>query len=302
MNDRPCVATIGFFDGVHRGHQFILAQVKEEAERCGMTSTVVTFSNHPLTVVRPGFEPLLLSSPEEKTQLIVNTGIDRVEMLHFSVEMSMLSAETFMIQVLKERMNARKLIIGYDNRIGHDRLAFDGLVKVGREIGIEVIQAKEYREETVTKFSSSVIRHALLEGDIKTANQVLGRNYSISGKVVAGFHNGRSIGFPTANIQTEEKGKLIPAGGVYAVRIRLKDEWFKGMMNIGHRPTFHNGERQTVEVNIFDFCADIYNEDITVEFMHYIRAEREYGNVEELKRQIMHDEAQCRYLLSNDPS
>lgn len=302
MNDRLCVATIGFFDGVHRGHQFILAQVKEEAERCGMTSAVVTFSNHPLTVVRPGFEPLLLSSPEEKKQLIMNTGIDRVEMLHFSQEMSMLSAEAFMIQVLKERLNGRKLIIGYDNRIGHDRLEFNGLVTVGRKIGIEVIQAKEYKEEAATKFSSSVIRQALQEGDIKTANQVLGRNYSISGKVVDGFHNGRSIGFPTANIQTEEKGKLIPAGGVYAVRIRLKDKWFKGMMNIGHRPTFHNGERQTVEVNIFDFCADIYNEDITVEFMHYIRAEREYGNVEELKRQIMHDEAQCRYLLSNDPS
>ena len=298
MTDRPCVVTIGFFDGVHRGHQYILSQVMEEAKRCDMTSAVVTFYNHPLTIVRPGFEPLLLSSPEEKLQLIENTGIEKVEMLHFTYEMSQLSSEMFMTQVLRDKLNTRKLIIGYDNHIGHDRLSFHDLVAVGKRYGIEVIQANEHIQDESIRFSSSVIRKALIDGDIEKANFVLGRNYPISGKVVDGFHNGRIIGYPTANVLSDCKGKLIPHTGVYAVKVHLGDTLLSGMMNIGHRPTFHNGEEQTLEVNIFDFNADIYSERIIIEFVHYIREEREFNDVEELKAQIEKDEARCRKLLS----
>lgn len=298
MTDQPCVVTIGFFDGVHRGHQYILSQVREEARQCGMTSAVITFFNHPLTVVRPGFEPLLLSSSEEKLQLIKNTGIENVEMLHFTYEMSQMSSEMFMVEVLKDKMNTRKLILGYDNHIGHDQLPFNELMAVGKRHGIEVILAKEHIQDPSTRFSSSVIRKALIEGDIERANYVLGRYYSISGKVVDGFHNGRIIGYPTANISSDCKGKLIPHTGVYAVRIHLGELILNGMMNIGHRPTFHNGKEQTLEVNIFDFNADIYSERITVEFVHYIREEREFSDVEELKAQIKKDETQCRKLLA----
>ena len=297
MNGKPCVVTIGFFDGVHRGHQFILAQVRNEARCCDMMSAAVTFSNHPLTIVQPGFEPLLLSSPEEKLQLLRNTGIERVEMLQFTREMSLLSSKEFIQEVLVGTMNARKLIIGYDNRIGHDRLTFEGLVEVGKECGLEVIKAEEYKGEETMKFSSSVIRKALIDGDIEKANLVLGRHYSISGTVVDGFRNGRTIGFPTANIKTEGQGKLIPHAGVYAVKVLLGDVWFNGMMNIGRRPTFHNGKEQTLEVNIFDFDADIYSKEITIAFVHFIREEREFQSIDELKAQITKDEQQCRRLL-----
>lgn len=297
MNGKPSVVTIGFFDGVHRGHQYILSQVRDEARRCSMMSAAVTFSNHPLTIVQPGFEPLLLSSPEEKFQLLKNTGIERVEMLQFTREMSLLSSKEFMQEVLVGTMNARKLIIGYDNRIGHDRLTFEGLVEVGKECGLEVIKAEEYKEEEGTKFSSSVIRKALIDGDIERANLVLGRHYSISGTVVDGFRNGRTIGFPTANIKTAGQGKLIPHAGVYAVKVLLGDVWFNGMMNIGRRPTFHNGEEQTLEVNIFDFDDDIYSKDITIAFVHFIREEREFQSIDELRAQITKDEQQCRGLF-----
>ena len=298
MNVRPCVVTIGFFDGVHRGHQYILAQVKNEAIRSGLMSAAVTFSNHPLTIVQPGFDPLLLSSPEEKMQLLKNTGIERVEMLQFTHEMSQLPAKAFMQQILVGTMNARKLIIGYDNRIGHDRLTFEGLVEVGKECGIEVIKAEEYKGEETIKFSSSVIRKALIDGDIEKANLVLGRHYSISGTVVDGFRNGRTIGFPTANIRTNDQGKLIPKVGVYAVKVLLGNDCLNGMMNIGRRPTFHNGKQQTLEVNIFDFSADIYSKDLTIAFVHFIREEREFKSIDELKAQIEKDEQKCRTLLS----
>ncbi len=298
MSDRPCVVTIGFFDGVHRGHQYILSQVKEEAISCGLTSAVITLDNHPVTIIKPGFEPLLLSSPEEKLQLLKNTGIEKVEMLHFTYEMSQMTSEMFMVQVLRGQMNTRKLIIGYDNHIGHDQLPFKDLAEIGKSYGIEVIQAREHIQDVSTRFSSSVIRKALIEGDIERANFVLGRCYRISGKVVDGFQNGRIIGYPTANILSDCRGKLIPHTGVYAVRIHLCDKLLNGMMNIGHRPTFHNGEQQTLEVNIFDFNADIYSERVIIEFVHYIREEREFKDVEELKAQIEKDEAQCRQLLA----
>ena len=195
-------------------------------------------------------------------------------------------------------MNARKLIIGYDNRIGHDRLTFDGLVEVGKECGIEVIKAEEYKGEETIKFSSSVIRKALIDGDIEKANLVLGRHYSISGTVVDGFRNGRTIGFPTANIKTNDQGKLIPKVGVYAVKVLLGKDCLNGMMNIGRRPTFHNGKQRTLEVNIFDFSADIYNKDITIAFVHFIREEREFKSIDELKAQIEKDEQKCRTLLN----
>lgn len=301
MTEKPCVVTIGYFDGVHCGHRYLLAQVKDEAKRHGMVSAVVTFHNHPLTVVQPGFEPLLISSPEEKEQLLKETGLERVEMLHFSHEMSQMSSEDFMVKVLREKMNAKRLVMGYDNRIGHDRLTFDELVALGRKHGIEVVKSEEYKSENQIRFSSSQIRRFLLEGEIENASYALGRHYCISGEVVGGFKIGRSIGYPTANVKPICKNKLIPRTGVYAVKVYIDDRRFNGMMNIGLRPTFHQGNAQTLEANIFDFSRDIYNENVTIEFIHYVREEMEFKGIEQLKEQIQRDEATCRNLLAKLP-
>ena len=286
----PCVATIGFFDGVHRGHQYLIRHVIEEARADGLESTVITFDRHPRQVLQSDYIPDLLTTPGSKMLLLSKTEVDNAVMLHFDKELAALSARDFMEKVLRDKLSVRKLIIGYDNRFGHERTeGFDDYVRYGRELGIEVIRNQAFVLQGVN-VSSSVIRRYLQTGEVEMANACLGYPYTISGHVATGYKIGHELGFPTANLDTAGRGQLIPAGGVYAVRVRLLNAvtFHQGMMNIGMRPTF-DGKKLSLETNIFDFDEDIYGQVIFVAFAHRIRAERKFDSPEALVAQLKED-------------
>ena len=297
----PCVATIGFFDGVHRGHQFLIKQVKEAAKAGGFASTVITFDRHPRQVLHSNYVPQLLTTLEDKLLLLSKTGIDNTAVLHFDEAMARLSALEFMQQVLRDRLKVKQLIIGYDNRFGHNREEkFDDYARYGRELGIEVVHSEAFLLHGVN-VSSSVIRSFLQAGEVEMARQCLGYPYTFVGKVVHGYGQGRKIGFPTANIDTSESGQLTPEPGVYAVTIKLENdaEVHHGMMNIGTRPTFE-GQKLTQEVHLFDFDGDLYNKQIHVSFVHRIREERRFNNAFELAEQLRKDRSQIKEQLKNE--
>lgn len=283
------VCTIGSFDGVHQGHQFVIRQVKEQAHQRGLASMVVTFPNHPLKVLHSEYKPQLLTLADEKQELLEETGVDSIAFIEFTKELSSLSAYEFMKQILKEQLNVKVLIIGYDNHFGHDKKSFADYVEYGKELDIEVIQSKELPADF--KASSTIVRNALLSGDIDTANQVLGYPYYIKGKVVSGFHIGRKIGFPTANIDVDDD-KLVPMNGVYCVKVA----GMNGMMNIGYRPTLDNGPQRSIEVHIFDFEDNLYGQELKIEFIKFLRPEQKFDNIEELIKQLEKDRIGCLKL------
>lgn len=291
ISGKACVATIGSFDGVHQGHRFVVSQVMEQAKMRGLASLVVTFSNHPLKVLRPDFQPQLLTLTEEKVELLQETGVDGISLLEFTKELSQLSAREFMQKILKQQLNVEVLIIGYDNHFGHDHKSFEDYVEYGKELGITVLQNTELQADF--KASSTVVRNALNEGDITTANKVLGYSYYIKGKVINGFHIGRKIGFPTANIEVDAD-KLIPKNGVYCV----KALGHIGMMNIGFRPTLDNGPQRSLEVHLLDFNGDLYGDEIKIEFLHFLREERKFENIDQLQQQLKLDEKECRRQIA----
>lgn len=285
----PSVCTIGSFDGVHQGHKFVVSQVMEQAKKRGLTSLVVTFSNHPLKVLRPDFRPQLLTLEDEKVELLKETGVDGIALLEFTKELSQLSAHEFMQKILKEQLGAKVLIIGYDNHFGHDHKTFEDYVEYGKELGIEVIKNTELPSDF--KASSTAVRNALNQGDILAANKILGYPYYIKGKVVNGFHIGRKIGFPTANIEVPAD-KLIPMDGVYCVK--ALDHI--GMMNIGYRPTLDNGPQRSLEVHLLDFDGNLYGDEIKIEFLKFLRGEKKFDSIEQLQQQLKQDEKECRKL------
>lgn len=285
----PSVCTIGSFDGVHQGHRFVVSQVMEQAKERGLTSLVVTFSNHPLKVLRPDFQPQLLTLEDEKVELLKETGVDSIALLEFTKELSQLSAREFMQKILKEQLNAKVLVIGYDNHFGHDHKTFDDYVEYGKELGIEVIKNTELPSDF--KASSTAVRNALNQGDILAANKILGYPYYIKGKVVNGFHIGRKIGFPTANVEVPSD-KLIPMDGVYCVK--ALDHI--GMMNIGYRPTLDNGPQRSLEVHLLDFDGNLYGDEIKIEFLKFLRGEKKFDSIEQLQQQLKLDEKECRKL------
>lgn len=294
---QPCVATIGFFDGVHRGHQFLIDEVKTEAAKTGLQSLVITFDRHPRQVLQQSYQPQLLTTLDEKLRLLSLTGIDDIYVLHFTQDMAALTAKEFMSQILHDKLNVRKLVIGYDNRFGHNRAeGFDDYVQYGHDLGIEVIQAHPF-EISGVKVSSSVVRAFLNGGEVEMAKRCLGRPFMLSGTVVRGFQEGRKMGFPTANLQTAE-GLLIPADGVYAVKVKVCDtgKWLPAMTNIGTRPTFH-GTARTLETHIFDFDRDIYGAPMTVGFIKRIRGERMFEGEHALAEQLKKDEQEIRKIL-----
>ena len=286
----PSVATIGFFDGVHRGHRFLINNVVKEAASRGLLSTVVTFDRHPRQVLGSDFQPRLLSTNEEKMLLISKTGVERCVMLPFSEQMAQMTACDFMKKILRDRLGVQVLIIGYDNRFGHNRSeGFDDYVRYGREMGIEVMSAQSFLLHGIN-VSSSVIRSFLQEGEIEMAENCLGYPYFFTGKVVKGFRVGHELGFPTANIEQDNMLKMIPSPGVYAVKVRIEGtvELKHAMMNIGTRPTF-NGTQQTLEVHILNFNDDIYGKMISVAFVHKLRNERQFPSKEALSEQLVKD-------------
>ena len=294
------VATIGFFDGVHKGHQFLLHQVMEEAKKVGGTAMCVTFDGAPRMVVErtKGRElsMQLLTTQTEKTLLLHQVGIEDVKMLHFTSEMVKMSAYDFMDKVLKQTMDVDVLVIGYDHRFGHNREeGFEDYVRYGQEIGIQVLQAQVYEEDFIT-VSSSLIRETLLQGRVTDSRKLLGYDYFIDGVVVDGFKVGRKLGYPTANIEVPTE-KLIPCDGVYVVKAELEGRMFGGMLNIGWRPTF-NGNRRTIEVNLFDFDGNIYSEHITLRFIDFLRPEQKFESPKALIRQLAIDEQKARKVLA----
>ena len=300
MTKNPQVATIGFFDGVHRGHRYLIDQMITVAKEAGMESTVITFDRHPRQVLHSDYLPQMLSTFEEKKALLKNTPADHIEILTFDEQLAALSAHDFMKEVLRERLNVRKLVIGYDNRFGHNRSeGFEDYVRYGQELGIEVIQAMPLSEPDKEAISSSYIRACLLVGNVWGANEALGYAYSLTGRVIDGFHEGRKIGFPTANLNTDEIGKLIPAPGVYAVHVQLENEQHlrPAMMNIGTRPTY-DGQLQTLEVHIFDFDGDIYGQQLRVVFDRRIRNEMKFSSPQELAKQLEKDKEEIRRIYA----
>ncbi len=284
----PTVATIGFFDGVHLGHRFLIQQVKVAATQTGWQSSIITFPVHPRQVIQSEFQPQLLSSPEEKIELLASTGVDNCILLPFTRELSQLTAYEFM-QLLYDKYKVRMLVIGYDHRFGHNRAeTFEDYCRYGRELGIHIMQASAYTQEQ-DKVSSSAIRRALQTGDIRTATKFLGYHYYLEGTVVDGYKVGRKIGFPTANLRVDFPNKLIPSIGVYAVYVYVNGEKHKGMLNIGYRPTINNGTDLSIEVHILDFQGDIYHQKMRIEFIDFLRPEEKFNSVDELILQMQKD-------------
>ncbi|MBQ9177953.1 MAG: bifunctional riboflavin kinase/FAD synthetase [Prevotella sp.] len=292
------VATVGFFDGVHSGHRYLIDRLKAVARENNCMSMIITFDKHPRQVLNSDYKPMLLSTLDEKLNLLSQTGIDCCVVLPFTADMADLSAHDFMKTILSERLSVATLMIGYDNRFGHRREdGYEQYVAYGKELGISVIDSDSFSYGNGS-VSSSMVRRFISAGDVERAAECLGRPYSLSGMVVHGEAKGRTIGFPTANIVPADADKLIPDGGVYAVLVSLDDSStiLNGMMNIGSRPTF-DGKMQTLEVHIFDFDGDIYKHSLRVFFIKKIRNERCFSSPDELAKQLETDEKVCRLQL-----
>ena len=291
---RDYVATIGMFDGVHRGHQFVLRHVVETARRRGLPSMAITFDKLKTTAAKTMLTPL-----DEKLLLLSRMGIDRTEVLPFTDALRQMTARQFMQRVLKEQLHVQVLLTGYDNRFGYNREeGYDDYVRYGHELGIEVQQLPQAPDGNV---SSSLIRQLLTEGRVTEAAQLLGYPYTVMGRVAHGEHIGTSLGFPTANIVPDSDQQLIPANGVYAVKVQLDNsqEQKHAMMNIGHRPTF-DGQQQTMEAHIFQLSQDLYDQHLSVSFIGRLRDERRFDSKEALKEQLRDDAIQTEELFKQE--
>lgn len=280
------VVTTGFFDGVHLGHRFVIERLVSEAARRGCRSLVVTFWPHPRTVLQDGARGLhLLSSLEEKKQALYALGVDQVEVLEFDKAFSRLTAEEYLRAYVRERFGGEVVLLGYDHRLGCDRPSAEKLRDIALAAGLEPVMAGKCPVDV----SSTLIRKALAQGDVAAANRMLGYVYSLRGVVVAGNRLGRTIGFPTANMKLYDPLKMVPSNGVYEVQVETVGGQFRGMCNIGLRPTVSQNTIPTIETNIFDFDQDIYGLDIKVSFVRKIRDEVKFSSLEALAAQLARD-------------
>jgi riboflavin kinase/FMN adenylyltransferase len=285
------VVTSGTFDGVHLGHKKILSRLREISEQCGGETVVLTFWPHPRTVVSEDSQSLqLLSTIDEKIELFAQLGIQHLLIVPFTRAFSELSSHEFIEQILVEKIGTKKLVIGYDHRFGRNREgSFDFLRENCASYGFEVEEIPREDIENMA-VSSSRIRKALITGHISEANELLGRSYTLSGTVVKGKQLGRTIGFPTANLHLHESYKLVPMNGVYIIHATHNDTKYKGMLNIGVRPTV-DGTMRTIEAHLFDFNQEVYGEDLQLDLLHYLRSEQKFDNLDMLVRQINIDKA-----------
>lgn len=286
---KNAVVTIGTFDGVHVGHRKIIAQIKELAKASGGETVILTFFPHPRMILNPEDESLkLITTINEKAELLEQLGVDHLIITPFSRDFSNQSAEDYIRDILVEKIGTRKIVIGYDHHFGKDRQGgLADLLKLAPDYGFEVIEIPEQDINDVA-VSSTRIREALAEGNFELANACLGYPFFLTGKVMRGDRIGTQIGFPTANIAIEEKYKLIPGDGIFAVKVLVKEQTFTGMAYIGSRPTV-NGHTRNIEVNLFDFEQDIYGETIRMEFYHYVRGDMKLNGLDELKARIAQD-------------
>ena len=286
--NRKTIITIGTFDGVHLGHQSILKKVVEAKENNTYESSLLTFFPHPRMVLQQDTSIKLLNTIDEKAELLDKFGIDNLIIHPFDAAFSNLSAEEFVKEILIDRLNIHKIIIGHDHRFGKNRTAdISDLILFGKKYGFEVEQINAHEIDEIA-ISSTKIRKALMEGNIKLANQFLGYSYFISGKVIEGKKIGRTLGFPTANIQINESYKLLPKNGVYIVFSEINDIPYFGMMNIGKNPTIGEND-QSIEVHYFDMSENIYNKKLKISILEHIRDERKFNSLSDLQAQLEKD-------------
>jgi riboflavin kinase/FMN adenylyltransferase len=294
---KNAVVTIGTFDGVHIGHRKIISGIKEIADSIDGETVILTFFPHPRMILHPEDESLkLITTITEKAELMEALGVDHLIITPFSRDFSNQTAESYIRDVLVNKIGTKKIVIGYDHRFGKDRQGgLEDLQKLGPVYGFEVVEIPEQDINEVA-ISSTRIRNALLNGEIELANSFLGYPFFITGTVIRGDQLGRQLGYPTANIVVEEKYKLIPADGIFAVTVTVAGNEYKGMAYIGSRPTV-NGLTRNIEVNIFDFSQEIYNQAIRMEFHHYVRGDVKFASLDELKVQLAKDKEDVLALL-----
>ncbi len=294
------IATVGFFDGVHLGHRYLLNLVKNEAVKLGKKSLVISFENHPKTILPTNYVPALLTNNEEKMALLADFGIDACVLLPFNKQMANLSAYDFIKQHLVKQMGVHTLFIGYDNRFGKNRQeTMADYMVYAQELGLRIIEASPFLHKGV-HISSSVIRKLIEKGQMDAAAELLSYPYQIEGTVVNGQHIGKRIGFPTANIVRNVTNKILPPHGVYAVEVLLHTTVYGGMLNIGVRPTLSDTKTTSIEVHILDFNQTIYNEQIAVRFIGRMRDEISFTCVDELIAQLDRDKQHAIALLEKN--
>jgi riboflavin kinase / FMN adenylyltransferase len=296
-NVRNPVVTTGTFDGVHLGHQKIISRLKEAAKEESGETVLLTFYPHPRMVLFPEDNDLkLINTQEEKIELLRQYGVDHLIIYPFTKEFSRLTSVEFVRNILVNHIHTKRLVIGYNHHFGRNREgSFEHLKEYGPLYGFEVEEIPAKDIDSI-EISSTKIRHALQNGDVKTATSYLGHDFILSGKVVDGKKIGREIGYPTANIVVDDKYKIIPADGVYAVKVRHDNRMYGGMLNIGNNPTV-NGKHKTIEVNIFDFNKEIYGEDATIYFIERLRDEVKFNGLEELKTALAIDKINSLKIL-----
>lgn len=292
------VLTVGTFDGVHRGHRALIDTVVKKADERKARSVVVTFDPHPREIINPGKSGIqMLTSLKERCELLEDIGVDILLVIPFDRDFSLLTSEEFVRDIIHEKVGVSEFVIGYDHQFGRDRKGtIETIERLGKELGFDshVVSKHEMGDVTI---SSTLIRKTLSEeGNVKKAAEYLNRRYLLNGIVAHGDKRGKPIGFPTANLKPEHENKVIPKNGVYAVKVRVSDKWYGGMMNIGVRPTFE-GQKQTLEVHIFNFEKDIYGQTIQVRFIDRIRDEMKFNGVDELKDQLNRDKENTLELI-----
>ena len=291
------VSTIGFFDGVHRGHQYLLRQLLDEGKRRGLATRVYTFAEHPRRVLQADYQPQLLTTLEEKRAFIAAEGIDECRVLEFDNQMARMTAAQFMQQILIPE-GVKVLLMGYDHRFGSDRADFQVCRGLGEALGVEILQELPFSENAPQAISSSLVRRELRSGDVAAATCALGRYYSLSGTVGLGRRVGRDLGFPTANLQLDNAQKMLPAAGAYAVWAHVDGKRYAGMTNIGTRPTLQNGEDVTVETHLLDFQGDIYGHVLRLEFVERLRGECQFAALDALRAQLHDDALRAKEILN----
>ncbi len=292
------VVTIGNFDGVHLGHREIFRRLKQAARDCGGASVVVTFDPHPLKVLPTTKQVRLINTAAEKELLIGASGVDHLVVIPFDFEFARLTAREFVERVLVGKLGVHHLIIGYDYSFGRGREGNVSLLKqLGDEFGFQVEVLEPIGKDGVV-YSSSLVRELIRGGAVADVVRFLGRHYSLAGTVIHGHHRGQGLGFPTANLAAEKE--IVPAHGVYAVRVKVGETIYDGACNVGITPTF-GGDQPVIEVFLFDYAGDLYGQEIRVYFIARLRDEVKFASPEELKTAIAHDVARCREVLAATP-
>ncbi|TYB78520.1 bifunctional riboflavin kinase/FAD synthetase [Bizionia myxarmorum] len=297
--ENDTVVTIGTFDGVHIGHQKIIERLVTSAKNNGLKSAILTFFPHPRMVLQKDTKIKMLNTIDEKAKIMEALGLDYLVIKKFTTEFSRITAKDFVSDVLVKHLHAKKVIIGYDHHFGRNRTAnIDDLRKFGEKQGfkVEEISAQDINDVSV---SSTKIRTALLEGDIKTANSYLGYNYMLNGTVVRGKGLGKNIGFPTANLHIEETYKLIPSEGVYVVKAEISKHIYYGMMNIGINPTVSADNKQSIEINFFNLNESLYGSELQIDMLDRIRNEQKFDSVDALKAQLNQDKLAALQYIKN---